>query len=95
MVEQSNRGKRSVGLDLATPGGQALLYRLAERSDVFLTSFLPDARRRRGIDIEHLRAVNPDILYVRGHGQGARGPEAGKGGYDAASFWARSGIALR
>jgi crotonobetainyl-CoA:carnitine CoA-transferase CaiB-like acyl-CoA transferase len=93
MMEQPNRGKRSVALDLATPGGLELLYRLAETSDVFLTNFLPAARQRLKIDVEHIRARNPRIIYVRGTGQGVRGPEAEKGGYDGASYWARGGIA--
>src|SRR5690349_7501839 len=41
IIEQPNRGKRSVGLDIATDEGRQVLYRLAESSDVFLTSFLP------------------------------------------------------
>jgi len=93
MMQQSNRGKRSVGLDLSKPGGRELLYRLAARSDVFLTNFLPDARRRLAIDVADIRAHNPDIIYVRGSGQGPRGPDAGKGGYDATAFWSRGGIA--
>jgi crotonobetainyl-CoA:carnitine CoA-transferase CaiB-like acyl-CoA transferase len=92
MVEQSNRGKRSVGLDLATDAGREILYKLAASSDVFLTNFLPDARERLRIDVDDIRAVNPRIVYVRGHGQGARGPDARKGGYDAASFWCRGGL---
>jgi crotonobetainyl-CoA:carnitine CoA-transferase CaiB-like acyl-CoA transferase len=92
MWEQPNRGKRSVALDLATPEGLALLHRLIERSDVFLTSFLPDARRRLRIDVDDLRAVNPKLIYARGSGQGTRGPDAGRGGYDAASFWTRGGV---
>src|SRR5262245_11452440 len=92
MVEQPNRGKRSVGIDLAHPRGLALLHRLVETADVFLTNFLPPARRRLKIDVEDIRRVNPRIIYVRGHGQGARGPDAEKGGYDAASFWCRGGI---
>jgi crotonobetainyl-CoA:carnitine CoA-transferase CaiB-like acyl-CoA transferase len=92
MVEQPNRGKRSVGIDLATPVGLRLLHRLLERADVFVTNFLPAARRRLRIDVEDVRAVNPRVVYVRGHGQGARGPDAEKGGYDAASFWCRGGI---
>jgi crotonobetainyl-CoA:carnitine CoA-transferase CaiB-like acyl-CoA transferase len=93
MMQQSNRGKRSVGIDLGTGAGRALLYRLVERSDVFLTSFLPAARQKLRIDVEHVRAVNPRIIYVRGSGQGARGPDAEKGGYDATAFWFRGGIA--
>lgn len=93
MVQQSNRGKRSVGLDIATPGGRDLLYRLAGDSDVFMTSFLPDARRRLRIDLDHIRAINPKIIYVRGSGQGPHGPDAEKGGYDATAFWSRGGLA--
>ena len=79
MIEQPNRGKRSVGLDIANPGGRELLYRIAEASDVFLTNFLPDARARLAIDVEDLRARNPSLIYVRGSGQGVRGGDAGKG----------------
>jgi crotonobetainyl-CoA:carnitine CoA-transferase CaiB-like acyl-CoA transferase len=93
MVEQCNRSKRSVGIDLATDGGRDLLYRLAATSDVFLTSFLPDARQKLKIDVGDIRAVNPRIIYARGSGQGPKGPDAGKGGYDAASFWCRGGLA--
>ena len=92
MMQQSNRGKRSVGLDIATPGGRELLYRLAERSDVFLTNFLPAARRRLAIDLEHIRARNADIIYARGSGQGPDGPDREKGGYDATAFWSRGGV---
>jgi crotonobetainyl-CoA:carnitine CoA-transferase CaiB-like acyl-CoA transferase len=93
MWEQPNRGKKSVGIDLRVDAGRELLYALAARSDVFLTSFLPEARRRLRIDVEDLRAVNPKIIYARGSGQGVRGPEAERGGYDGASFWARGGVA--
>lgn len=93
MVEQPNRGKRSVGIDLAKPEGRDLLYKLAAGADVFLTNFLPAARRRLEIDVEQIRRANPRIVYVRGHGQGTRGRDAERGGYDAASFWCRGGLA--
>jgi crotonobetainyl-CoA:carnitine CoA-transferase CaiB-like acyl-CoA transferase len=92
MMEQSNRGKRSVGLDLATERGRKILYRLAESSDVFLTNFLTPARRKLAIDLADIRAVNPDIIYVRGSGQGVRGPDAEKAGYDGTAFWSRGGV---
>jgi crotonobetainyl-CoA:carnitine CoA-transferase CaiB-like acyl-CoA transferase len=93
MMQQSNRGKRSVGLDIATDGGRELLYKLVETSDVFLTNFLPDARERLKITVEDIRKVNPRCIYVRGTGHGPKGPDAGKGGYDATAFWSRGGIA--
>jgi len=89
--EHPNRGKRSVGLDLGTEEGREVLLKLAETSDVFLTSFLPAARRRLRIDVDDIRAVNPSIIYVRGSGHGQRGPEAEAGGYDGCTFWARGG----
>lgn len=93
MMEQPNRGKKSVAINLKSPDGVELLYKLAETCDVFLTSFLPDLRQRLEIDVEHIRARNPNIIYVRGTGQGARGPEINKAGYDGTSYWCRSGMA--
>jgi crotonobetainyl-CoA:carnitine CoA-transferase CaiB-like acyl-CoA transferase len=92
MMQQSNRGKRSVGLDLAHPEGRALLDELIRRADVFLTNFLPSARTKLRIDPEDVRAVNPRVVYVRGSGQGPQGPDRDKGGYDATAFWSRGGI---
>ncbi|GAA4548384.1 CoA transferase [Pseudonocardia xishanensis] len=91
IFQHPNRGKRSVGLDLAHPAAKEILYDLARRSDVFLTNFLPDALSRLEIDVEHIRAVNPSIVYARGSGYGARGPDAGKPAFDATAFWARGG----
>jgi crotonobetainyl-CoA:carnitine CoA-transferase CaiB-like acyl-CoA transferase len=94
MMEQPNRGKRSIGIDLRSEEGLELLYRLVETSDVFLTSFLPAARQKMKIDIEHIRSRNPNIIYVRGSGMGQRGPERERGGYDAAAYFARGGHAV-
>jgi crotonobetainyl-CoA:carnitine CoA-transferase CaiB-like acyl-CoA transferase len=91
-VEQVNRGKRSVGIDVSTAAGREVLYTLAETCDVFMTSFLPDARQKHHVDVEHIRAHNPDIVYVRADAVGVRGPEAGKPGYDFSVFWGRSGL---
>jgi len=91
-VELGNRGKRSVGLNISSPPGRDLLYRLAATSDVFLTSFLGEARQRLGIDVPDIREHNQSIVYARGSGQGARGPERDKPGFDGTSFLARGGV---
>ncbi|HMG40373.1 MAG TPA: CoA transferase [Acidimicrobiales bacterium] len=92
MIEQPNRGKRSVAIDIAHPDGHEALMRLVDTADVFLTSYLPPVRRKLGIDTDAIRARNPNIIVARGSGQGPKGPDAEKGGYDGASFWARGGV---
>ena len=94
-VEHLSRNKRSIGVDLNRPEGRAVLDKLVSTSDIFLTNFLPDARERMRITYEDLRKVNPRLIYAKGHGQGQRGPDAGRGGYDGCSFWARGGVADR
>ncbi|HWP64771.1 MAG TPA: CoA transferase [Candidatus Limnocylindria bacterium] len=94
-VEHLGRHKRSVGLDLAHPDGRRILDRLLATADVVITSFLDAARTRLRLRYEDVSAVNPRIVYARGHGQGQRGPDAGRGGYDGVSFWARGGVADR
>jgi crotonobetainyl-CoA:carnitine CoA-transferase CaiB-like acyl-CoA transferase len=46
------------------------------------------------IEVDHLRAVNPKIIYARGSAHGERGPEGHRGGYDATDYWARSGSGM-
>jgi len=60
---------------------------------VFLTNYLPAVRQKLGIDVEHIRAANPDIIYARGSAFGDKGPERERGGYDSTVFWIHSGIA--
>jgi crotonobetainyl-CoA:carnitine CoA-transferase CaiB-like acyl-CoA transferase len=92
LMEHPNRGKRSVGIDVSTPGGQEVLYELAKTSDVFLTNYLPRVRQKNKFDVEHIRAANPNIVYARGSAYGDKGAERDVGGYDGTAFWTRSGI---
>lgn len=93
IMDHPNRGKRSIGLAIETPSGHDVLMDLVRESDVFLTNFLPDARRRLKIDVDDLRKVNPNIIYVRGSAHGQRGPDAESGGFDGTAFWCRGGSA--
>lgn len=93
MLQHANRGKRSIAIDIAKPEGQALIYDLAKNADVFLTNYLPAARQKLRIDVEHIRAANPKIVYARGSGYGDKGPDRDRGGYDMTAFWIHSGIA--
>lgn len=88
----ANRGKRSVGVDLKQGAGRDLLGRLLTGADVFVTNLRGEARRALRIDVDDVRADNPAAIYVRASAFGARGPDAGRGGYDSGAYWARSGM---
>ena len=89
----ANRGKRSVALDIRHDDGNAVLHKMIESADVFLTSVRPGALQRAGLGAEELTSRYPGLVYARGHGYGARGPDADQAGYDATAFWARGGMA--
>jgi crotonobetainyl-CoA:carnitine CoA-transferase CaiB-like acyl-CoA transferase len=92
-IEQPNRGKRSLGLNIATQEGRDLLLKLVAKADVFLTNLLPDRLERLRLTVEDLRAANPEIIVARGTGQGVRGEDANKAGFDGSSYFSRGGIA--
>ncbi len=83
-----------MALDLTSAEGLDILYRLAATCDLFLTNKLPSVRKKLKIEVDDIRAANPRIIYVRGTGQGERGPDADKGSYDSLAFWMRAGIAV-
>ncbi|HKY14605.1 MAG TPA: CoA transferase, partial [Microthrixaceae bacterium] len=94
LLEHSNRGKKSIGLDLTTEEGIDVLYKLAATCDVFLTNKLPAVRKKLRVDLDDIRKANPQMIYVAGTGNGERGPEADRGSYDVLAYWHRAGIAM-
>ena len=90
--ELYNRNKRGIALDLRVPEGRDAFDRLIEPADVFITNFLPSARAKLRTNPEDLFAINPRLVYAKGHGQGQRGPDADAGGFDAVSYWSRGGV---
>ena len=92
--EVANRGKRAMTLDIATPEGKEILLQLVDESDVFVTNFLPPARRKLGIEPEDIMGRNPRIIYARGSAQGPRGELSERGGFDGVTYWTRTGASL-
>lgn len=90
--QATNRGKRSVAMDLKHPDGRRLLGRIIGGCDVFVTNLRPDARRRLRIDLDDVRADNPAVIYVQASAFGPVGPEASRGGFDSGAYWARTGM---
>src|SRR6266851_1272639 len=78
-----NRNKRSIGLDLASEGGRAVLMKLLEGADVLIENFKPGTLDKWGIGSDVLRAKFPKLVHCRISGFGADGPRGGNPGYDA------------
>ena len=90
MVE--SRNKKGLALDLKNPAAQAVLRRLVESADVFLTNLPMDVRRRLSIRYEDLAPLNDRLIYASLTAYGEKGAEAGKTGFDSTAWWARSGL---
>jgi len=86
------RNKRSLALDLRTDAGRAVLYRLVESADVFVTNYPPPVRERLRIAYTDLHHLNERLIYASFTGYGEAGPEASKPGFDATAWWARTGL---
>jgi crotonobetainyl-CoA:carnitine CoA-transferase CaiB-like acyl-CoA transferase len=78
----TNRGKRSVTIDLSRPEGQALVRRLAVRADVLLENFRVDGLEQYGLGYAALSALNPGLVYCSITGFGQTGPYRRRAGYD-------------
>ncbi|MEO6030891.1 MAG: CaiB/BaiF CoA-transferase family protein, partial [Burkholderiaceae bacterium] len=80
----TNRNKRSITVDIATPDGQALIRRIAGLSDVFVENYKVGDMARYGLDFASLGALNPRLVYCSITGFGQTGPYRERAGYDYA-----------
>lgn len=78
----TNRGKRSLALDLKRPEARMIMHKLVAGADVLVQNFRPGTMARLGLDEPTLRASNPRLIYVSISGVGESGPYAGKRVYD-------------
>jgi len=77
-----NRGKRSIGIDLATPAGRDLVLRLCDDADVFVQNFRPGVVERLGVGPDEVLARNDRLIYASISGFGTEGPLATAPAYD-------------
>jgi crotonobetainyl-CoA:carnitine CoA-transferase CaiB-like acyl-CoA transferase len=77
-----NRGKRSVTIDLNTPGGQDLVKSLALRSDILIENFKVGTLAKFGLSYAQLKSANPKLIYASVTGFGQTGPKAKVAAYD-------------
>ena len=93
LFEEHNRNKKGLAVDLHHPLGREAIYRLVEKSDVFLTNYRASAVARYGMDYETLLRYNPRLIYARASGYGFEGPDKDLPSIDLIAQ-ARSGMML-
>ena len=92
-VEENNHSKKGIAIDLKKPEGRDTVYRLVEKSDVFVTNMRQEPVTRLGLDYDSLRQRNPRLIYACANTYGWKGPESQSPGLDAVAL-ARSGIMM-
>ena len=78
----TNRGKKSLTLDISVPEGQDIVRRLAAKSDILLENYKVGGLARYGLAYDDLRKVNPRLIYCSITGFGQTGPYKDRAGYD-------------
>ena len=86
-----NRNKRGIAVDISSPEGQDIVYRLVDQSDVFIHNFRPGVEEKLGYDYNSLNQRNPRLIYAVVSAFGTEGPYANRRGYDLL-FQSLSGI---
>jgi crotonobetainyl-CoA:carnitine CoA-transferase CaiB-like acyl-CoA transferase len=92
VFEFYNFNKKGITLDLKQEEGRQILYKLVEKSDVFVCNFRPHALKSLGLEYKTISKINPRIIYAHLSGYGLHGPEKDVGAYDFVGYWARSGV---
>src|ERR1700676_3684999 len=78
----SNRGKRSLSIDVKSEAGREVMAKLVARSDVLVQNFRPGTTERLGLGPDELRKRHPRLIYVSISGVGDTGPYVKKRVYD-------------
>lgn len=87
-----NANKRGIVLNLKTPEGKEILFKLLAGADVFLTNWRPQALEKNGLTYETLHEKFPKLVYGTLTGYGDKGPDKDLPGYDFTAYWARGGV---
>ena len=90
-----NRGKKGIVLDFTKREGREVLYKLVEKSDVFLTNYRYLHAEKMAVDYETLSKYNPRLIYAYSSAWGPEGPDrdlpsADLAGQARGGFWMMS-----
>ena len=88
----TDRNRRGLALDIATPEGHAVLMEMIEQADVFLVNFSAGQIKKFNLEWETLRAINPRLVFAQISAYGNEGPDAERKAFDLTGWFARTGI---
>ena len=77
-----NAGKKSITLNLKSSGAREVLERLVASADALVENFRPGVMDRLGVGYEHLKTLNPKLVYCAISGFGQDGPLRDQPAYD-------------
>lgn len=92
IFESENANKRDLVLNLKTVQGKAIMLRLLQDADVFLTNVRQRSLVKLGLDYESLKDRFPRLIMATLSGFGEKGPAKDEPGFDSSAFWGRSGL---
>ena len=88
-----NANKRGLSLNLKSEDGKAILDKMLETADVFVSSYRTGALKRLGLNYDSLSKF-PHLIWAQINGFGDSGPAKDNAGFDTVAFWARSGAMI-
>ena len=89
-----NANKSFISIDLKSPAGTDILFRLLQDADALITNYREDALARLGLDYESVSSRFPGLVYGHINAYGEKGAEARKPGYDIIAYFGRTGLGI-
>jgi crotonobetainyl-CoA:carnitine CoA-transferase CaiB-like acyl-CoA transferase len=93
LFDACNSYKRCLALNFRSDEGKAVMRRLIQQADILVTNYRDQALKGMCCTYEEAAELNPRMVYCKSNGLGYDGEDSGRAGYDATSFYARSGFA--
>jgi len=91
-LENDDRNKKGLAIDLLQSEGQEIIRRLVAQSDVFVSNLRPYQLVKFGFEYDSLAKLNPKLIVANLNGLGQKGPEQDDPGNDFACYWTRAGV---
>lgn len=92
LFETNNANKKGICINIKTPKGKEALYKILEKSDVFVTNVRSASLKKEGLDYETLKQKFPGLICGHILGYGENGKDRGKAGFDYTAYFARGGV---